>query len=158
MIEGEGVPSSFVIEANSRSEKSFKNCQISVIGRKIEESEHSVIHSFNPKQISDSVNANIVLHSSDIIIVGSDCYTEIAELLPIHSIIRNGTIDPEEVTANRMALYKERQSETFFKSSHPMHEDNLLTEWTYQISWRLNRIYELKTSKTKMGKTDWIEK
>ena len=152
MIEGEGVPSSFVIEANSRSEKSFKNCQISVIGRKIEESEHSVIHSFNPKQISDSVNANIVLHSSDIIIVGSDCYTEIAELLPIHSIIRNGTIDPEEVTANRMALYKERQSETFFKSSHPMHEDNLLTEWTYQISWRLNRIYELKTSKNEDGK------
>ena len=51
-----------------------------------------------------------------------------------------------------MALYKERQSETFFKSSHPMHEDNLLTEWTYQISWRLNRIYELKTSKNEDGK------
>ena len=51
-----------------------------------------------------------------------------------------------------MALYKERQSEKFFKSSHPMHEDNFLTEWTYQISWRLNHTYELKTSDNKVGK------
>lgn len=153
MIEGEGVPSSFIIEANSWNERSFKNCQISIIGRNNEKSEHTIIQSFTPEEISDSAKANIFLHSSHIIIVGSDCYPEIAELLPIHSIIRNGTIDTEEVTVNRMALYQERQSEKFFASNHPMHKDNLLTEWTYQISWRLNRSYELKTSNNELQKT-----
>ena len=52
-----------------------------------------------------------------------------------------------------MALYQERQSEKFFDSNHPMHKDNLLTEWTYQISWRLNRSYELKTSNNERQKT-----
>ena len=46
------------------------------------------------------------VYTSDIIIVGSDCYPEIADLLPVHSIIRNGTIETEEVTANRMQYTK----------------------------------------------------
>lgn len=152
MIEGEGVPSSFINEVNARSSKFFQNSQITVIGSKNSKSEHDTVHFFTPRRVIDSTNANLCLHCSDIIIVGSDCYPEIADLLPVHSIIRNGTIETEEVTANRKRLYEERQEKEFFRDDHPMHEDNLLTEWTYQLSWRLNRSYELKVSKNNQQK------
>lgn len=152
MIEGEGVPTSFMNEVNARSGKSLQNSQITVIGSKISKSEHDTVQFFTPKKVVDSTEANLCLHCSDIIIVGSDCYPEIADLLPVHSIIRNGTIETEEVTANRMQLYDARQGEGFFDDKHPMHENNLLTEWTYQLSWRLNRSYELKVSKNEQQK------
>ena len=152
MIEGEGVPTSFMNEVNARSGKSLQNSQITVIGSKISKSEHDTVQFFTPKKVVHSMEANLCLHCSDIIIVGSDCYPEIADLLPVHSIIRNGTIETEEVTANRMQLYEARQGEEFFDDKHPMHENNLLTEWTYQLSWRLNRSYELKVSKNEQQK------
>ena len=134
-------------EVNARSGKSLKNSQITVIGSKACISEHDTVQFFTPKKIGNDTKANLRLHCSDIIIVGSDCYPEIADLLPVHSIIRNGTIETEEVTANRMLLHVARQGEESFHDKHPMHENNLLTEWTYQLSWRLNRSYELKVSK-----------
>ena len=121
MIEGEGVPSSFINEVNARSSKFFQNSQITVIGSKIRNPEtQDTVHFFTPRRVIDSTNANLCLHCSDIIIVGSDCYPEIADLLPVHSIIRNGTIETEEVTANRKRLYEERQEKEFFRDDHPM--------------------------------------
>ena len=94
----------------------------------------------------------MVLQGSSIVIIGANCYPSLADYLPVHSIIRNGTIAIQEVTENRKRLHEERNSEEFFHSYHPMHQDNLLTEWTYQLSWRMNRAYELKVSKNTQQK------
>jgi superfamily I DNA and/or RNA helicase len=147
IIEGEGVPLALINEMNARNGKFMQNIQITVIGSRASDSIHESVHFFSPKEIINSAEANIYLHSSDIIVIGSDCYPKIAELLPAHSIIRNGTIETKEVTANRMTLYENRQDNVFPDERHPMNKASLLTEWTYQISWRLNRSYELKVSK-----------
>ncbi len=144
LIEGDGVPSALVKELNARKSKSM-NHVISVVGSKDCHLEHESNHYFSSREIIDSYEANIRLHSSDIIVIGSDCYSEIAHHLPVHAIVRNGTIPLEEVTANRSDLYSDRQER--FDEKHPMHSENLLTEWSYQMCWRLNRIYELKVSK-----------
>lgn len=144
MIEGEGVPPAIVDELNSRN-SSFKNYVITIIGsNKCKLSRESSKY-FSPREIIQSVDANIHLHSSDIIIIGSDCYSEIADYLPAKGIIRNGSAPIEEVSENRSNLFTEPDS--FSGKYHPMSKDNLLTEWSYQMCWRLNRIYELKVSK-----------
>ena len=151
LIEGDGVPSAFIQEVNARNEKSLKGCQISVIGSRDQATTQTSIHSFTPGEINKSATANIIFHSSDIIIIGADCYPEIAHLIPVHSTIRNGTIEMEPVTQNRMLLYQDRQN-LFDDERHPMHENSLLTEWSYQLSWRMNRSYELKVSKNDLQK------
>tara|TARA_B110000459_G_scaffold157147_1_gene172054 strand:- start:3163 stop:6723 length:3561 start_codon:yes stop_codon:yes gene_type:complete len=152
IIEPEGVPSALINEMNARNGKSFQRNQITIIGSKSSESLHESIHFFTPQDVMNSAQANICLHASDLIIIGSDCYPKTAELLPVHSIIRNGTIETQEVTSNRMNLYYSRQDGTFKNQWHPMNKASLLTEWTYQISWRLNRSYELKVSKNSLQK------
>ena len=147
IIEPEGVPAALINEMNARNGKPFQRNNITIIGSKISESLHEGVRFFTPQDVINSSQANICLHASDLIIIGSDCYPQTAELLPVHSIIRNGTIEAQEVTTNRMNLYKDRQHETFKNPWHPMNTASLLTEWTYQISWRLNRSYELKVSK-----------
>jgi cellulose biosynthesis protein BcsQ len=147
IIEGEGVPSALINEMNARNGKFMQNIQITIIGSRASDSMHESVHFFSPKEIINSAESNIYLHSSDLIVIGSDCYPKIAELLPVHSIIRNGTIETEEVTANRMTLYENRQDHTFPDERHPMNKKSLLTAWSYQINWRLNRSYELKVSK-----------
>ena len=51
---------------------------------------------------------------------------------------------------NRANLFKEPRN--FSEKHHPMKKENLLTEWSYQMCWRLNRIYELKVSKNSQQK------
>ena len=149
MIEGEGVPSAIVNELNSRK-SSFKNYVITIIGSKRCNLSRESAKYFLPREIIQSPGANIHLHSSDIIIIGSDCYSEIANYLPAKAIIRNGSAPVEEVSENRSNLFTEPHS--FSEKYHPMSKDNLLTEWSYQMCWRLNRIYELKVSKNSQQK------
>ena len=152
MVEGDKVPQAFIKEVNARKNKMFDEANICVIGSKRCESKHAGVRFFTPNDIQTSDLANMVLQGSSIVIIGANCYSSLADYLPIHSIIRNGTIAIQEVTENRKRLHEERNSEEFFHSYHPMHQDNLLTEWTYQLSWRMNRAYELKVSKNTQQK------
>jgi DNA polymerase III delta prime subunit len=149
MIEGDGVPSAIVNELNSRK-SSFENYVITIIGsRKCNLNRESSKY-FSPREIIESPEANIHLHSSDIIIIGSDCYSETAHHMPAKAILRNGSAPVEEVSENRANLFNEPPS--FSDKYHPMNKDSLLTEWSYQMCWRLNRIYELKVSKNSQQK------
>ena len=149
MIEGDGVPSAIVNELNSRK-SSFKNYVISIIGSRKCSLDRQEAKYFSPIEIIESPEANIHLHCSDIIIIGSDCYSETAHHMPAKAILRNGSAPIEEVSLNRANLFTE--PDTFSDKYHPMNEDNLLTEWSYQMCWRLNRIYELKVSKNSIQK------
>ena len=149
LIEGEGVPAAIVNELNSRK-SSFKNYVITIIGSKKCKLSRESARYFLPREIIQSPGANIHLHSSDIIIIGSDCYSEIASYLPAKGIVRNGSAPVQEVSENRSNLFIEPH--TFSDKYHPMSKDNLLTEWSYQMCWRLNRIYELKVSKNSQQK------
>lgn len=149
MIEGDGVPSAIVNELNSRK-SSFKNYVITIIGSKKCNLDRESAKYFSPREIIQSPEANIHLHSSDIIIIGSDCYSETAHHMPAKAILRNGSAPVEEVSENRANLFKEPRN--FSEKHHPMKKENLLTEWSYQMCWRLNRIYELKVSKNSQQK------
>ncbi len=149
MIEGDGVPSAIVNELNSRK-SSFKNYVISIIGSRKCSLDRQEAKYFSPKEIIESPEANIHLHCSDIIIIGSGCYSETAHHMPAKAILRNNSAPIEEVSLNRANLFTEPDS--FSGKYHPMNEDNLLTEWSYQMCWRLNRIYELKVSKNSIQK------
>ena len=149
MIEGDGVPSAIVNELNSRK-SSFKNYVISIIGSRKCNLDRQSAKYFLPREIIQSPESNIHLHSSDIIIIGSDCYSETAHYMPAKAILRNGSAPIEEVSENRANLFTEPHN--FSDKYHPMNKDNLLTEWSYQMCWRLNRIYELKVSKNSQQK------
>ena len=149
MIEGDGVPSAIVNELNSRK-SSFKNYVITIIGSRKCNLDRESAKYFSPREIIESPEANIHLHSSDIIIIGSDCYSETAHHMPAKAILRNGSAPVEEVSENRANLFTEPHY--FSDKYHPMNKDNLLTEWSYQMCWRLNRIYELKVSKNSQQK------
>ena len=90
--------------------------------------------------------------SSDIIICGSDCYEAIAELLPPHSIVRNGRFSESEVTANRQEYFGNKDS---FTERHPMSSQSLNHDWSHEITWRLNRSYELKNSNNNKMQTSY---
>ena len=97
MIEGDGVPSAIVNELNSRK-SSFKNYVISIIGSRKCSLDRQEAKYFSPREIIESPEANIHLHSSDIIIIGSDCYSETAHHMPAKAILRNGSAHLKSVT------------------------------------------------------------
>ena len=59
MIEGEGVPMSFMNEVNARSGKSLQNIQITVIGSKNSKSEHDTVQFFTPKKVLHSTSQSL---------------------------------------------------------------------------------------------------
>ena len=79
--------------------------------------------------------------SSDVIVCG-DCYETVADLLPPHSIIRNGRFEQSEVSNNREDHFGTKDS---FYERHPM-SSQANYDWSHEITWRLNRSYELKNS------------
>ena len=89
------------------------------------------------------MEANLYMLSSDVIVCGSDCYETVADLLPPHSIIRNGRFEQSEVSNNRENHFGTKDS---FYERHPMSSQSLNHDWSHEITWRLNRSYELKNS------------
>ena len=96
---------------------------------------------FTPSQVKSDAEANLFMLSSDIIMCGSDCYEQIAEILPPHAIVRNSRFEEAEVTKNRSDHYGTKGKYT---GRHPMSSESLNHDWSHEITWRLNRAYELK--------------
>ena len=143
LLEPSEVPTSLLTELNALDTESLGNLQICLLSSK-----SSVINLPNcrmiaPSNITDDFESNLFMLSSDIIICGSDCYETIAELLPPHSIIRNGRFEQSEVTNNRETHFGKKDT---FSERHPMSSQSLNHDWSHEITWRLNRSYELKNS------------
>jgi hypothetical protein len=142
-IEPSEVPTSLLTELNALEIKSLGNLQICLLSSKRSEIKVPNCKMISPSHITNDFESNLFMLSSDIIICGSDCYETIAELLPPHSIIRNGRFEQSEITNNREEHFGNKD---YFYERHPMSSQSLNHDWSHEITWRLNRSYELKNS------------
>jgi len=142
-IEPSEVPTSFMLELNAATDTTLDNLQICLLSSKRSDIVLDNCIIVPPSEVKTDLEANLYMLSSDIIICGSDCYETIADLLPPHSIIRNGRFEESEVTKNREEHFGNKDS---FGERHPMSSQSLNHDWSHEITWRLNRSYELKNS------------
>ena len=142
-LEPSEVPTSFLLELNAATDTTLDNLQICLLSSKRSDIVLDNCIIVPPSEIKTDFEANLYMLSSDIIICGSDCYETIADLLPPHSIIRNGRFEESEVTKNREEHFGNKDS---FGERHPMSSQSLNHDWSHEITWRLNRSYELKNS------------
>jgi len=142
-IEPSEVPTSLLAELAATNNTSLENLQICLLSSKRSDIDLDNCKIISPSDINNNYKTNLYMLSSDIIICGSDCYETIADLLPPHSIIRNGRFEESEVTKNREEHFGNKDS---FRERHPMSAQSLNHDWSHEITWRLNRSYELKNS------------
>ena len=89
-IEPSEVPTSFILELEAATDKTLDKLQFCLFGSKRSDTVLDNCIIVPPSEVKTDLEANLYMLSSDIIICGSDCYETIAELLPPHSIVRNG--------------------------------------------------------------------
>ena len=142
-LEPSEVPTSLLTELDATNSTSLDHLQICLLSSKRSDIDLDNCKIISPSDIKNNYKTNLYMLSSDIIICGSDCYETIADLLPPHSIIRNGRFEEAEVTKNREEHFGNKDS---FRERHPMSAQSLNHDWSHEITWRLNRSYELKNS------------
>ena len=142
-VEPSEVPTSFMLELEAATDRSLDKLQICLLSSKRSDIVLDNCIIVPPSEIKTDLETNLYMLSSDIIICGSDCYESIADILPPHSIIRNGRFEQAEVTKNREVHFGNKDS---FVERHPMSSKSLNHDWSHEITWRLNRSYELKNS------------
>tara|TARA_B100000029_G_scaffold514395_1_gene617043 strand:- start:147 stop:3881 length:3735 start_codon:yes stop_codon:yes gene_type:complete len=141
MIEPSEVPSSFVAEINAQNTEPLNQLQVTLVGSNPIKSDWENCRYYAPSQVKSDTEANMFMLSSDIIMCGSDCYEQVAEIMPPHAIVRNGRFEAAEVTINRSEQYGSKGQ---FTGRHAMSSESLNHDWSHEITWRLNRAYELK--------------
>ena len=153
LVEPNDVPKYIAKELNAREEKKRPALNICLIGSKSHrEGPYRV---FEPSELEDPDN-NLELFGSDIIIIGSDAYHRIAEFLPPYAVFRSGRYELSSSTTSRIKRLKDLPR--YYNCSYPrsLDKDELNHDWSHEVSWRLNRAYELKVSKNK-GARDFME-
>ena len=154
LVEPNDVPKYIAKELNVREEKKRPALNIYLIGSKShQEGSYRV---FEPSELEDPDN-NLELLGSDIIIIGSDAYHRIAESLPPYAVFRSGRYELSPSTTSRIKRLEDLPR--YFNCSYPRSLDNdeLNHDWSHEVSWRLNRAYELKVSKNH-GARDSMER
>ena len=142
-IEPSEVPASLLTELAATNNTSLDHLQICLLSSKRSDIDLDNCKLISPSDIKTNFESNLYMLSCDIIICGSDCYETIADILPPHSIVRNGRFEEAEVTKNRENHFGNKDS---FTERHPMSSKSLNHDWSHEITWRLNRSYELKNS------------
>ena len=146
LVEPNDVPKYIAKELKAREKKKRPVLNIYLIGSKShQEGSYRV---FEPSELEDPDN-NLELLGSDIIIIGSDAYQRIAEYLPPYAVLRSGRYELSSVSKNRFdRLNSLQEYKSFIKQGpNPLDKDELNHDWSHEVSWRLNRAYELKVSR-----------
>ncbi|MGB0476192.1 MAG: AAA domain-containing protein, partial [Candidatus Poseidoniaceae archaeon] len=154
LVEPNDVPKYIAKELNAREEKKRSALNIYLIGSKShQEGSYRV---FEPSELEDPDN-NLELLGSDIIIIGSDAYHRIAESLPPYAVFRSGRYELSSSTTSRIKRLEDLPR--YYNCSYPrsLDKDELNHDWSHEVSWRLNRAYELKVSKNQ-GARDSMER
>ena len=154
-IEPGGVPEALVNEAGARNKPIGGDYEVMLIGHERVERSGMIVHT--PRDLEEE-DAHLRLLAADIIVVGSDCYPAVAERLPVYARYRNNRFEKTPISTNRETrmevLHGEEDEEFTSKyARHPMSLASLNHDWSHEVSWRLNRAYELKVFKTRKPKT-----
>ena len=144
LVEPNDVPKFIAKELDVREEKKRPPLNIYLIGSKSQQ--EGSYRVFEPSELEDPDN-NLELLGSDVIIIGSDAYHQIAEFLPPYAVFRSGRYELSSATTSRIRRLEDLPR--YSKCSYPRSLDKaeLNHDWSHEVSWRLNRAYELKVSK-----------
>ena len=158
-IEPGGVPEALVNEAGARNKPIGGDYEVMLIGHERVERSGMIVHT--PRDLEEE-DAHLRLLAADIIVVGSDCYPAVAERLPVYARYRNNRFEKTPISTNREkrmeVLHGEEDEEFTSKyARHPMSLASLNHDWSHEVSWRLNRAYELKVSQNKKAKDRYEE-
>lgn len=146
LVEPNDVPKYIAKELDAREEKKRPALNIYLIGSKSQQEGSNRV--FEPSELDDPDN-NLELLGSDVIIIGSDAYHRIAEFLPPYAVFRSGRYELSLATTSRIKRLEDLPRYSNCSYPRSLDKAELNHDWSHEISWRLNRAYELKVSKNK---------
>ena len=152
MVEPNEVPSFIAKELEAREQQHRPRLDITLIGSK-----HLDTGSFRVSIPSDYAEPehHLSLLGADIIIIGSDAYHRMAESLPPFAVFRSGRYELSAISksrTNRLDLLPDYDTK---RGPASLDTEELNHDWSHEVSWRLNRAYELKVSKNKDARERW---
>ena len=152
LIEPNDVPLYIAKELDSREESLRPSLNISLVGSK--QFEIGAFRVSKPSNFEDPEH-HIELFGADIIVIGSDAYHKMAEFLPPYAVFRSGRHELGAVSKSRIERLRELPQYDTERGPSPLDNDELNHDWSHEISWRLNRAYELKVSKNQNARENW---
>ena len=152
LVEPNDVPSFVAKELEAREEQHRPRLEFTLIGSK-----HLDTGSFRVTIPSDfqEPDMHLSLMGSDIIIIGSDAYHRMAEHLPPYAVFRSGRYELSAVSESRVRRLAELPGYETEKGPWQLGKEELNHDWSHEVSWRLNRAYELKVSKNENARENW---
>jgi|MDSW01.3.fsa_nt_gb hypothetical protein len=144
LVEPNDVPKFIAKELDAREEKKRPALNIYLIGSKSQQ--EGSYRVFEPSELEDPDN-NLELLGSDVIITGSDAYHRIAEFLPPYAVFRSGRYELSSATTSRIRRLEDLPRYSNCSYPRSLDKAELNHDWSHEVSWRLNRAYELKVSK-----------
>ena len=152
LVEPNEVPSYVAKELEAREEQHRPRLDLTLIGSKRLET-----GSFRVRTPSDYTESehHLSLLGSDIIIIGSDAYHRMAEYLPPYAVFRPGRYELSAVSDSRVARLRDLTGYDVKKGPIALATEELNHDWSHEVSWRLNRAYELKVSKNQKARQNW---
>ena len=166
LIEPDNVVTAIENELRARNENQEMNRRFALIHPNFSSGDsNGDLMLFHPDNLRADSNCCVKLLSAEVIIIPNsfEILNKVVDYLPSWAHHRfngiNTKSDPKEFPirhlyrlqhhgfnegdgANELGRKRNRVQ-------HPLAKENLSTRWPYQISWRLNRSYELKTSNNK---------
>ena len=152
LVEPNEVPSYVAKELEAREEQHRPRLDIALIGSKRLETGSSRV--LTPSDYTESEH-HLSLLGSDIIIIGSDAYHRMAEYLPPYAVFRSGRYELNAVSDSRVARLRDLTEYDVEKGPIALATEELNHDWSHEVSWRLNRAYELKVSKNQNARQNW---
>jgi hypothetical protein len=155
-VEPNDVPKYLAKELDARDGKQRPSLKICLIGSKSQS--QGTYRVYEPSELEDP-DTNLELLGSDVIVIGSDAYHRTAEHLPPYTVFRSGRYELSSVSKNRLNRLEGLPEYKNLTTNGPksLEKEELNHDWSHEVSWRLNRAYELKVSKNQ-GARDSMEK
>ena len=152
LVEPNEVPSFVAKELEAREEQQRPRLEFTLIGSKrldTGSSRVSIPSDFQEPEM------HLSLMGSDIIIIGSDAYHRMAEYLPPYAVFRSGRYELSAISKSRTNRLDDLPDYDTHKGPASLGTEELNHDWSHEVSWRLNRAYELKVSKNKNARENW---
>ncbi len=166
LIEPENVVTAIETELRARNENLKINRRFALIHPNFSSGDsNGDLMLFHPDDLREDSNCCARLLSAEVIIIPNsfEILNKVVDYLPSWAHHRfngiNTKSDPDDFPVRHLYRLQnygfnegDGASELGRKRNriqHPLAKENLSTRWPYQISWRLNRSYELKTSNNK---------
>lgn len=152
LIEPNEVPLYIAKELESREKGLHPSLNISLVSSK--EFEIGAFRVSKPSDFEDPEH-HVELFAADIIVIGSDAYHKMAEFLPPYAVFRSGRHELGAVSKSRIERLRGLPQYDTERGPSCLDKDELNHDWSHEISWRLNRAYELKVSKDQEARGNW---